>query len=394
MVNEICHLRQNSAIFCAKNGLRKFSVTLSPIILAVPIAISEYPQKSAYNWNEYKKLPEYKADNKKGGEKFIDFYAKMRWTNGRIGESKSYPSWMTASILAATEKGKNDDLAKAYIRPNGYDENGYMTNKADPEYQEKIIQRGKNYRDYGWTQAYYRKSQKTLFGSSRELGYEYKNQMNPWDEAMSLANDKAQYKDGAYYSADTSGKVSRRMNYARGLNEKGYDKKEIYDFAKEYNIKLPDTQGLSKSDRGKAWSSFDAKVEAAVRDKYGDQPREVQALVYHVITDDSYHKPFGDVGDYSLEGDSGITELDERENNGWGRRRRRRRRGGWGHGGGGGGGGAAFNPEVNKAGRAAKQTITKAKVSSLSTSNTSMKSNLDDAYRKRAKKLREKTYKS
>ena len=345
-------------------------------------------------WNEYKKLPEYKADNKKGGEKFIDFYAKMRWTNGRIGESKSYPSWMTASILAATEKGKNDDLAKAYIRPNGYDENGYMTNKADPEYQEKIIQRGKNYRDYGWTQAYYRKSQKTLFGSSRELGYEYKNQMNPWDEAMSLANDKAQYKDGAYYSADTSGKVSRRMNYARGLNEKGYDKKEIYDFAKEYNIKLPDTQGLSKSDRGKAWSSFDAKVEAAVRDKYGDQPREVQALVYHVITDDSYHKPFGDVGDYSLEGDSGITELDERENNGWGRRRRRRRRGGWGHGGGGGGGGAAFNPEVNKAGGAAKQTITKAKVSSLSTSNTSMKSNLDDAYRKRAKKLREKTYKS
>lgn len=350
-------------------------------------------------WNAYKKLPEYKADNKKGGEKFIDFYSKMRWTNGRIGESKSYPSWMTASILAATEKGKNDDLAKAYIRPNGYDENGNMTDKADPEYQEKIIQRGKNYKNDGWTQAYYRKSQKTIFDGSRELGYEYKNEMNPWDEAMSLANDKAKYKDGAYYSADTSGKVSRRMNYARGLNEKGHDKKEIYDFAKEYDLKLPKTTGLDKADRGKAWAAFDAKVEAAVKEKYGDQPREVQALVYHVITDDSYHKPFGDVGDYSLEGDTGITDLDARDNSGWGGRGRRgwHRRGGWGHGGGGGGGGAAFNPEVNKAGGAAKQTITKAKVSSPFTSNTSKKSNLDEAYRKRAKKLREaqkKAYKS
>ena len=345
-------------------------------------------------WNAYKKSGEYKADNKKGGEKFIDFYSKMRWTNGRIGESKSYPSWMTASVLAATEKGNNDALAKSYIRPNGYDENGKMTDKTDPEYQEKIIQRGKNYRDAGFSQAYFRKSQKTLFESSRKLGYEYKNKMNPWDEAMSLANDKAKYKDGAYYSADTSGKVSRRMNYARGLNEKGYSTKEIYDFAKEYDLKLPNTSGMDKADRGKAWSSFDAKVEAAVNDKYGDKTREEKALIYHVITDDSYHKPFGDVGDYSLEGDTGITDLDARENNGWGRRRRRRRRGGWGHGGGGGGGGAAFNPEVNKAGGAAKQTITKAKVSSLSTSNTSIKSNLDDAYRKRAKKLREKTYKS
>lgn len=345
-------------------------------------------------WNAYKKSGEYKADNKKGGEKFIDFYSKMRWTNGRIGESKSYPSWMTASVLAATEKGNNDALAKSYIRPNGYDENGKMTDKTDPEYQEKIIQRGKNYRDAGFSQAYFRKSQKTLFDSSRKLGYEYKNKMNPWDEAMSLANDKAKYKDGAYYSADTSGKVSRRMNYARGLNTKGYSTKEIYDFAKEYDLKLPNTSGLDKSDRGKAWAAFDAKVEAAVNDKYGDKTREEKALIYHVITDDSYHKPFGDVGDYSLDGDTGITDLDARENNGWGRRRRHRRRGGWGHGGGGGGGGAAFNPEVNKAGGAAKQTITKAKVSNLSTSNTSMKSNLDDAYRKRAKKLRENTYKS
>lgn len=344
-------------------------------------------------WNAYKKLPEYKKDSKKGGDKFVDFYAKMRWTNGRIGESKSYPSWMTASVLAATEKGNNDDLAKAYIRPNGYDESGKMTDKADPEYQAKIIQRGKNYRDAGFSQSYFRKAQKTLFQSSRKLGYEYKNKMNPWDEAMSLANDKAKYKDGAYYSADTSGKVSRRMNYARGLNTKGYSTKEIYDFAKEYDLKLPNTSGLDKSDRGKAWAAFDAKVEAAVNDKYGDKTREEKALIYHVITDDSYHKPFGDVGDYSLDGDTGITELDARENNGWGRRGRRRRHG-WGHGGGGGGGGAAFNPEVNKAGGAAKQTITKAKVTSPFTSNTSKKSNLDETYRKRAKKLREKAYKS
>jgi hypothetical protein len=44
---EICHLRQNSAKLLEENGRLKFSVRLYPSIIAEPIAISEYPEKSA-----------------------------------------------------------------------------------------------------------------------------------------------------------------------------------------------------------------------------------------------------------------------------------------------------------------------------------------------------------
>ena len=76
---------------------------------------------------------------------------------------------------------------------------------------------------------------------------------------------------------------------------------------------------------------------------------------------------------------------------GWGRRGRRG--GGWGHGGGGGGGGGStpFTPVVNTAGGAAKQKITKVKVTDTTKpSDYTKPSNLNDAYRKKVKKLRKK----
>ena len=331
-------------------------------------------------WKAYKKSGEYKGNKKANGEKFINFYARMRWTNGRIGESKSYPSWMTASVLAATGKGNNDELAKAYIRPD-FDEDG--------SFQASIVQRGKNYKNAGGTQAYFRKSQKSLFESGRKLNYDYTNKMNPWDSAMTLANDKAKFTDIAYYSSDISGKVSRRMNYARCLDKKGYSTKQIYDFAKKYDLKLPKTQDLDKEGSSNAWKAFNAKVEAAVKKEYGDKPLEEQAAVYHVITDDSYNRPFGDIGDYGLKGDTGITDLDARDYGGWGRGRRRgrRRRGRGGYGGWGGGGGSgsgATMPETASGAIKGKVTNPFGKVADYT-----IKSNLDDAYRKRTKKLRE-----
>lgn len=336
-------------------------------------------------WNAYKKSDEYKGDKKGSGEKFINFYARMRWTNGRIGESKSYPSWMTASVLAATGKGNNDELAKAYIRPDG---------DKDGSFQQSIVQRGKNYKEAGGTQAYFRKSQKSLFESGRKLNYDYTNKMNPWDSAMTLANDKQKFIDIAYYSSDVSGKVSRRMNYARCLNKKGYTTKQIYDFAKEYDLKLPKTDGMDKTGRANAWKSFNAKVEAAVKEKYGGKPLEEQAAVYHVITDDSYNRPFGEVGDYGLKGDTGITDLDARGGyyGGWGRRRRRGRRrrgrGGYGGWGGGGSGSGATMPETASGAIKGKVTNPFGKVADYR-----IKSNLDDVYRNRTKKLREATRK-
>lgn len=334
-------------------------------------------------WKAFKKSDTYKKDKEKGGERFLDFYTKMRWTNGKIGEGKSYPKRMTASVLAATEKGNNDDLAKAYIRPTKW-EDGKDTGNVNEERQADIIQRGKNYRDAGFTQSDYRQSQKTIFKASRKLGNDYTSEMQPWDSAMALATSGKNYKDGAYYSADENGKVSHRMNYARCLNEKGYSTKQINKFAKDYDLDV-ETYGWT-SDQ---WKAYDDKVANAVRDKYGNKPLEEQAAIYHIITDDSWHHPFGEVGDYSLKGDTGITDLDARDTSGWGhggygRRRRGYRRRGWGGYGGGSGGGGGTMPTTASGAIKGKVTDPFGKVSKFGA-----KSNLDDAYRKKARKLAE-----
>lgn len=44
---EMCHLRQNSDIFLARKGRLKLSVKLIPKSLAIPKAMSVYPEKSA-----------------------------------------------------------------------------------------------------------------------------------------------------------------------------------------------------------------------------------------------------------------------------------------------------------------------------------------------------------
>ena len=49
MDKEICHLLQNSLTEAAKYGLLKFCISLISNSFAVPIAISEYPEKIAVN---------------------------------------------------------------------------------------------------------------------------------------------------------------------------------------------------------------------------------------------------------------------------------------------------------------------------------------------------------
>lgn len=349
-------------------------------------------------WKEYKKTDTYKKSDS-SGKNFLDFYCDMRYTNGEIGVSKSQPSWMTASILAANKKGNNDDLGLSYIKPSWDDDNRTSA--------KEILQRGKNLASADFGQKEHIREEKAIFTSGRKLGYDYRNELNPWDEAMSLAtNKKYKFDDRNYYAADTSGKVSRRMNYARCLNEKGYSTKQIYDFAKEYDIKIPKTANMSKDQYVSTMKAFNAKVESAVRDKYGDKPLEEQAAIYHVITEDRYNKPFGDVGDYSMDSDTGITELDAKSSGGgYGYRRRRRRgyrrRHYGGHGGGGGGGSMPKTESGTYEGKITDAKVKKltakdlslghhfkAKVSNTSkTSNTSKPSNLNDAYRKRINKL-------
>ena len=50
----MCHFFQKMERLVEKYGLLKFSGVLIPIKYAVPIAISEYPEKSKRIYNEYK----------------------------------------------------------------------------------------------------------------------------------------------------------------------------------------------------------------------------------------------------------------------------------------------------------------------------------------------------
>lgn len=129
-------------------------------------------------------------------------------------------------------------------------------------------------------------------------------------------------------------------------------------------------------------------------DSLGIDSDDEKACLYEVLySGGNYKNPYkAQIDDHLKWGENHDDEWgDGKGSGGWGRRGRRR--GGWGHGGGGGGGGGtAFTPVVNTAGGAAKQTITKVKVSDVTRpSDYTKPSNLNDAYRKKAKKLRAST---
>lgn len=130
-------------------------------------------------------------------------------------------------------------------------------------------------------------------------------------------------------------------------------------------------------------------------DSLGIDSDDEKACLYEVLySGGNYKNPYkAQIDDHLKWGENRDDEWgDGTGSGGWGRRGRRR--GGWGHGGGGGGGGGGtpFTPVVNTAGGAAKQTITKVKVSDTTKpSDYTKPSNLNDAYRKKAKKLRAST---
>lgn len=346
-------------------------------------------------WRAYKQSDEYKANKAENSKRFLDLYTKMRYANGQIGESKSYPKWMTASILCAAGKGDNDDLAKAYIRPDG------SKKKSAEEQQGDFIQRGKNYIEYGNKVKEYIAGQRDIFLASRALGNEYVKDMQDYDTTMALATSKKKHRDGAYYSADTGGYISQRMNYGRCLATKGYTTKQINKFAKEYDL----DQNKSGWD-GDDWKAYKEKTAAAVRDKYGNRSQEEQAAIYHVIVGSDWNEPFGQIGDYSQKNDTGVTELDKQDGYGGRRRRgrRRRRRRGYRRRGYGRGGSSANTPDWYQYvddlwGSEAPKTKSSAlprssRVKIQDADDFSHASRLNDAYRKRASKRQMITKKS
>lgn len=203
--------------------------------------------------------------------------------------------------------------------------------------------------------------------------------------AMSLATDKkTEFKDRSYYIEMYDDPMCLdKMNAARGFSKRYKHKtKEISELAKQAdalgdgNTYLKNDEIINVCNAQEGWSD------------------EERSMGYVLLGGSPKKNPFGAIGDYSIDGDTGIEADDDGKGGGGGWRRRRGRRGRRGGGGGGGGGSTPFTPVVNTAGGAAKQTITKAKVTDVfKSSDYTRPSNLNDAYRKRVKKLREQTRK-
>ena len=311
----------------------------------------------ASGWEKLKTTDYYKSHPKKAVRDFKEVTFATREAAGKMNDSKSFMDWQTMAIVCADKSKKNGKNYENVLSAYGASDT-----------KRKIADVYIN--EMGGSTKTFIASHKRIVAGAAELGM-YPKELKDHDYAMILAN--ARTKNGnklnarAYWVEDNqygnNSYAYQRMNYARCLSDEKYEKsnwtyKKVHKFADKYNLN---------------YSSADETIVNAINERYPNKTREEKAALFGVIkpTDDN---PFGEIGDYSLDGDA--------EYNGKGRGRGRGRRGGrrGGRGGGGGGGkgkGAAFTPEVNTAGSKAKVT------------DTSKKSNLDKAYRKQLKKLRE-----
>ena len=200
--------------------------------------------------------------------------------------------------------------------------------------------------------------------------------------AMSLATDKkVQFKDRAYYIANSSDpQMMEKMNAARGFSQKyGHKTKEISQLAIQADA-LGDGNTYLKND----------EIIMACNEMQGSQ--EEKSMAYILLGGSPKKNPFGAIGNYSIDGDTGIQMLEEENSSGkggHGHGRRRRRKGG-----GGGKSSKAKMPNTKSGAIDAKVTDPFSGISriggnrSSSASTETKKSNLNEAYRKKVRKLR------
>ena len=298
-------------------------------------------------------------NNKKSGgseKKFLDLTLAARDVQRVAGDSLSSPRWEVVAYANQLNHIEGTDTAMA----------SYIEKESK---RNHLAANAQIYEEYGGSLKTYKTTRRAVTQGAYDLGYDKPNDMRDGELTMVLANARtkkgAKYRDLAYQTNDFW--IMNRMNAARCLDSKkngGYSSKQIKDLCDKYKLNPKDDY---------SWDLD--KVKNAIEKEYGDKSSEVKAAMYVVITGQR-ENPFGSIGDYSLKSDTGVYC----EGNGYGRRGRRgwRRWHGWGHG--GGGRGSSFKPEANAAGSKAKVTNTSKK-----------KSNLDNAYRRKVKKLREET---
>lgn len=313
-------------------------------------------------YTEYKKL------GGKSDEKFLEVTLKAREIQRASGDSLSTPRWEVFAYSNQLYHTENSGKVMAAYIPKEKKRNHLMEN-------------ARLYEEYGGTTRAYKTMRKTLTQGSYDLGYDYSNQAPDGTKTMILANARTKkggkYRDLEYQANDFY--IMNRMNGARCLDSKKnghHTAKKVDKMITKYKLTSGDDYDWSEKEQN--------KVIDAIEKEHPNASAEVKAAYFNVITGLTKYNPFGEIGDYSIAGDTGV--YCEGGGYGYGRRRRRGRRH-YGRGGGGGGGKSAFTPIVNTAGKNAKVTDT-------SKASRSSKSNLDDAYRRKVKKLREEARKS
>ena len=329
-------------------------------------ALSEYSQGDhADAYKHLKQSPEYRnadeATKRKYEAAFFKTYKGVNKLARQTGDRDSFVNYSAVTYVCAK---------------NGYDGGliANMYNWKQKDYAvEEGLERAHQYIDAGYTDKNFIAAGKALNEGAYALGDEdkkYASQLKDYDKALIFANKG--YRDGAYFI--TSKYLDSRMNAARCLadghsGEKfKWTDKRVSKFCKEYEL---------VDDKQHQWDL--KQVENAIRDKYPNKTAEEQAALFTVITGNIEDNPFGEIGDYSHSNDSGLFG-DDKGKGGRGRRGRRGRRGG------GGGSSKKGTPPKTSSG-----AIDGKVTDPFSTRNGTKKSNLDDAYRKKAKKMREKT---
>ena len=352
-------------------------------------ALSKYlpgGDESDYSWKEYyknfKKSVSYsklsKADKKKESDKFLQVYSLGVDTQKKINPADyhSSPDWNTVGVSAAQllKEGKitNKDYKKVSLACDIY-EDSLGTFK-------KYVRHGGNTYRYAVTQ----KRVDKLFGNLEGYGIDTKSGL--WKGSfgkggakggaisVQLASGKTTFLDRAYYISNSRDEnYDIKMNAARGYTSR-YNKttEDICKLALKADKKGDNNTYLNQSEIRDVCDSIKGNSE-------------LKAMSFVLLGGNPNKNPYGSIGDYSLENDTGIKADGESSSSGgrgWGRRGRRR--------GGGGSGGSSKGTVIETTSGAVDGKVTNPFSSG---SNGSSASNLNDAYRKRLKKLREQTRK-
>lgn len=352
-------------------------------------ALSKYlptDEDSEFSWKEhykdYKKSVFYsklsKADKKKASDNFLKVYSLGVDTQKKINpeDFHSKPDWSTVGVSAAQllKEGKitNKDYKKVSLACTIH-EDSLGTFK-------KYVRHGGNTYRYAVTQ----KRVDKMFGNLEGYGIDTKSGL--WKGSfgkggakggaisVQLASGKTTFLDRAYYISNSRDEnYAIKMNAARGYTSR-YNKttEDICKLALKADKKGDNNTYLNQSEIRDVCDSIKGNSE-------------LKAMSFVLLGGNPNKNPYGSIGDYSLENDTGIKADGESSSSGgrgWGRRGRRR--------GGGGSGGSSKGTVIETTSGAVDGKVTNPFSSG---SNGSSASNLNDAYRKRLKKLREQTRK-